>query len=169
MAKEEKPMIELERTYNVPLRRVFIRAPKWKRTRRASRALREFLVKHMKSDNVKIGKYLNLEIWKHGGKNPPHHVKVVATKDSEGLVKAELEGAPKAVVKAEKPKKDSKKEAKPKSSEEPKKEEKKPEPKAEENIGEKVPTEEKKAPEPKDDVKEVEALAKQVLKKGSTK
>ena len=110
--KQEKKKPVLERTYNVPLRKEFMKAPKWKRTPRAVKALKEFMIKHMKSDNVKIGKYANKELWKHGMKNPPHHIKVNAVKDDEGLVKVELVGAPKEEPKLEKPKKAEKKEKK---------------------------------------------------------
>ena len=116
----------LERTYNVPLRKEFLKVPKYKRAKKAVKALKQFLIKHMKSDNVKIGKYLNDEIWKHGIKNPPHHVKLNAVKDKEGLVTAELVGAPvekkeedeeKEETKEveEKPKVENKKEEKPKT------------------------------------------------------
>ena len=80
----------LERTYNVPLRKEYMKAPRWNRTKKAVTALRQFLVKHMKSENVLLSKELNEEMWKHGIKNPPHHVKVKATKDDKGVVKAEL-------------------------------------------------------------------------------
>ncbi len=85
---------EIKRKYNVPLRKGFIKAPNWKKTKKASKTLKEFLAKHMKTDidKVKIGKNLNEHIWKHGIRNPPHHVKVEAIKDKEGIVKAELEG-----------------------------------------------------------------------------
>ena len=112
----------LERTYNVPLRKEFLKVPKYKRAKKAVKALKQFLVKHMKSDDVKIGRYLNDEIWKHGIKNPPHHVKLNAVKDKEGLVTAELVGAP-----AEKKEEDEKKEETKKVEEKPKVEEKKEE------------------------------------------
>ena len=48
----------------------------------------------MKSENIKIGKHLNDELWKNGIKNPPHQVKVIVKKDSENVVHAELFGAP---------------------------------------------------------------------------
>ncbi|MBW2963660.1 60S ribosomal protein L31 [Candidatus Woesearchaeota archaeon] len=82
----------MERVYNVPLRREWLKAPKYQRGKKAVKALKEFLMKHMKSENVKIGKMANLEIWKHGIKNPPHHVQVKAVKDADGVVKAELVG-----------------------------------------------------------------------------
>ena len=82
----------LERTYNVPLRREFIKVPRYKRSKKAVTALRQFIMKHMKSDQVLIGKQANLYIWKDGIKNPPHHIKVSAVKDDEGVVKVELFG-----------------------------------------------------------------------------
>ena len=110
----------LERTYNVPLRKEFLKVPKYKRAKKAVKALKQFLVKHMKSDNVKIGKYLNDEIWKHGIKNPPHHVKLNAVKDEEGLVTAELVGAPVVEKKEEETKEEKKEEKVSPKKEEPK-------------------------------------------------
>jgi large subunit ribosomal protein L31e len=80
------------RTYNVPLRREFGKVQKYKRAKRALTALKTFLSKHMKSDNVKIGQTLNREVWKNGIKNPPHHIQVDVTKEDDGTVKAELKG-----------------------------------------------------------------------------
>lgn len=85
-------MAKLERTYNVPLRKGFINKPKHKRAKKATKTLKEFLEKHMKSDRIRIGQHLNHEIWKNGMKNPPHHVKVKAVKDEDGVVEVELEG-----------------------------------------------------------------------------
>ncbi|MFC1754659.1 50S ribosomal protein L31e, partial [Thermoproteota archaeon] len=85
-------MADLERTYNIPLRKEFRKVPKYKRAKKAMTAVREFLVKHMKSEEVLIGQEINMELWKDGIKRPPHHVKVTAIKDSEGVVRAELAG-----------------------------------------------------------------------------
>ena len=85
---------ELERIYNVPLRKESMKAARYVRAAKAARALREFLVKHMKSENVKIGKYLNQAILERGRKNVPHHVLVKAVKDKNNVVKAEIVGAP---------------------------------------------------------------------------
>ena len=92
--KKEEAKVVLDRAYTVPLRRKWVNVPKYKRAKKAVYALRTFLEKHMKSDEVKLGKYVNEELWKHGMKNPPHHIKVVAKKDDKGVVFAELEGAP---------------------------------------------------------------------------
>ena len=81
-----------ERTYIIPLRKEWLKSQKYKRSKKAMAALKEFLAKHMKSANVKIGNNLNLKIWEHGIKNPPHKVKVSVIKEDDGTVKAELFG-----------------------------------------------------------------------------
>lgn len=105
-----------EKIYTIPLRREFLKAPKYKRSKRAISAIRNFLIRHMKADEVKIGKYLNLEIFKHGRKNPPPRIKVKAVKDKikvkdkeMEIVKVELINAP-VEVKEEKIEKETKQE-----------------------------------------------------------
>src|SRR3989344_2330525 len=71
----------MERLYTIPLRKEFSKAPNYKRTSRAIKAIRDFIKKHMKNENVKIGKHLNLEMWKHGRKNPPPRIKVKAVEE----------------------------------------------------------------------------------------
>jgi len=151
----------LERIYTVPLRKEFMKAPKYKRAKKAVNALKEFLKKHMKSDNVKLGKNLNLEIWKHGIRNPPHHIKVTAIKDDDGLVKAELQGFEyKEMTKEEREKAEKKKKKeKPKEETEEKKEEK------EEKTEEEIKTEEKEAPKKEiEEIKEKEPEEKKEVK-----
>jgi len=46
----------------------------------------------MKSEDVRLMPELNIEIWKHGMKNPPSRVKVNVMKDDKGVVKAQLFG-----------------------------------------------------------------------------
>ncbi len=82
----------LERTYTIPLRKEWLKAPKYKRAKKTIAALKAFLKRHMKSDNVKLGTHLNLEIWKHGMKNPPGKVRVNVVKDDKNVVTAELYG-----------------------------------------------------------------------------
>lgn len=108
----------LERTYNVPLRKEYMKAPRWNRTKKAVTALRQFLAKHMKSENVLLSKGLNEEMWKHGIQNPPHHVKVKAVKDEKGVVKVDLFAAEKPASKKEKKEVKAKKAAKKESKEE---------------------------------------------------
>ena len=166
----------LEREYIVPLRRETRKAPNWKRTQKASKALRNFLVKHMKpldmdGKNVKIGKGLNDLLWKNGIRNPPHTVKLIAKKDDKGIVTADLIGVIKIGAKfynkpavKDKKKEEAKveKKAEAKEAEKPAKEEKKEEPKEEtketpkEEAPEKEEPKEEKAEEKKEEPKEVE-------------
>ena len=102
-------MAVLERTYNVPLRKEFQKAPMYRRAKKAVIALREFLARHMKASEVKLGPALNHLVWARGIKHPPHHVKVTATRAEDGVVRAELFGVKweekKAAPAEEKPKK----------------------------------------------------------------
>src|SRR3989338_8612422 len=82
----------LERIYNIPLRREYLKVPRWKRTKKAVVAVKEFLVRHMKSPDVKLEKELNHALWHHGIRNPPHYVKVTVRKDEKGIVRAALFG-----------------------------------------------------------------------------
>jgi len=88
-------MAELERTYIIPLRREWLRVPKYRRAKRAVHAVQNFLKRHMKAkdlENVKLGRFLNEAIWARGINNPPHKIKVNVNKDDKGLVFAELYG-----------------------------------------------------------------------------
>lgn len=94
-------MAKLERVYNIPVRKEFLRAPKHKRANRAVSAVRMFLQKHMKSEDVRLGNHINLAIWERGRKQPPHHVKVTAIKGDDNIVRAELFGIPVQEIKKE--------------------------------------------------------------------
>jgi len=109
-------MAKLERTYIIPLRKEWLKKPKYKRAKKAITAIKEFLVKHMKSSDIKLGKELNEAVWFRGIKNPPHKIKVNVVKDDEGKVTANLFG----VVAKEEGKKEEKKEAPEKKEEAPK-------------------------------------------------
>ena len=84
----------MEKVYTIPLRREFQKAPKYKYASKAMRALKNFLIKHTKSENIRIGKYLNQRIWQNGPKNPPSKVKVNVIKDKENIIHVELIDAP---------------------------------------------------------------------------
>jgi len=134
-----------ERTYNIPLRKEWLKVPSYARTQKAVRTVRIFIQKHMKNKDVVMGKYLNHELWKRGSQTSPHKVSVTAKtvedKDRK-YVKVELVGAPE-----EKPKEEKKKGLLQKlTGSEEKKEEK-----AEEKIEEKK--EETKIEKPKKETK----------------
>lgn len=83
---------DIKRTYTIPLRRGYCNTPRYKRTNKAVRVLKAFLVRHMKSEDIKLGKNLNEFIWAKGIRNPPSKVRVDVVKDKEGVVKVELVG-----------------------------------------------------------------------------
>jgi len=151
MAKKEAAKVELERVYNIPLRKEFQKAPMYKRAKKAGTALKEFIAKHMKTDleKISVGRHLNMKLWEKGIKRPPHHVKVTLKKLSDGKVEAEIVGAPVEKKEVKKEKEEKKEEAS-KKEEVPKPEEKeiKEDKPAEVNTGEKK-TEEKKVEEKK--------------------
>src|SRR3989344_4602489 len=90
-----------ERVYNIPLRKEIQKVAEWDRASKAVKATRKFLIRHMKSDDVKLGQHLNMELHAGGRKHPPHHVKV-NTYEEGGKVYAELVGAPVERIKEEK-------------------------------------------------------------------
>jgi ribosomal protein L31E len=109
--KETKSEAKIERVYNVPLRKEWLKAPMYKRAKKAGKALKEFLAHHMKVDikNVKVGSFANHKIWERGIRFPPHHIKVNVVKDEKGIVTAELAGIPVKVEHKKETKKEEKK------------------------------------------------------------
>ena len=87
-------MAAVERTLTINVRKQVMMVPAYRRAKKAVTAIRQHLQKHMKSDNVKLGKYLNLKLWEHGIKNPAMRITVVAKKDDKGIVTAELPSIP---------------------------------------------------------------------------
>jgi large subunit ribosomal protein L31e len=80
----------MERIYTIPLRRKTVKTVKYKRSSKAIKLVKEFLKKHMKSEEVKLSKELNEYVWAKGIKNPPARVKVKAVKDESGVVTATI-------------------------------------------------------------------------------
>ncbi len=103
-------MAASERTYTIPLRKGVMKSREYRRAKKAVSVIKDFIIRHSKSSDVKIGKHLNLKLWEHGIKNVPCRVKVDVVKDDKGTVTVELFGAPKE-VKKEKEAKKGKKEA----------------------------------------------------------
>ena len=84
-------MAELKREYVIPLRRKTKTAPKWRRSKKAVVVLKDFIRKHMKTEDVIVCSELNSFIWERGIKNPPGKVSVVA-------LKTEINGTEKTLV-----------------------------------------------------------------------
>lgn len=88
MAKKETSVSE-ERIYIIPIRREWLKVPRNQRGKRAVNVVRNFLSRHMHSDDIRLSQKLNERIWKSGIKKPPSKVKVkVSVKD--GIVTARL-------------------------------------------------------------------------------
>ena len=78
-------MVE-ERVYVIPLRDAWNSAYH-KRAKKAMRIIKEFTMKHMKVEKVKISTQVNHKIWERGNAHPPRKIKVVIKKeDKEALV-----------------------------------------------------------------------------------
>ncbi|MEK6807539.1 MAG: hypothetical protein AABX75_00775 [Nanoarchaeota archaeon] len=82
-----------ERVMILGLRKRFLIAPMWRRSKKAMNIITQQVLKHTKADEVKISKWLNEHIWAHGGKNPPGKVKIrvdVVTEKDRKIAKVEL-------------------------------------------------------------------------------
>ena len=77
-----------EHIYTIPLRDVK-KAPRWKRSTRAMTMIRDFLMRHTKSDYVLLDTAINEKVWKRGSQKPPSRIRVMVTWE-EDIVKAEL-------------------------------------------------------------------------------
>jgi large subunit ribosomal protein L31e len=85
MAEEE------EHVFTIPLR-VTKSVPRTKRSPRAIKAIKDYIVKHMKveEENVWVDPEVNEAIWKRGIQNPPKKLRVRALKLEEGEVEISL-------------------------------------------------------------------------------
>jgi large subunit ribosomal protein L31e len=148
--------------YIVPLRKKFLKTPKYKRAPKAIKALKKFVARNMKLRDrdlrkVKIDKYLNEEIWFRGIRKPPVKIKIKVKKIEDGNIRVELAEL------SERAKWKEKKEEKIKEEMKEKKEEKAK--KAEEEEKEEKPEEEKEE-KPEEEKKEEEEKEKATIEAG---
>jgi len=83
-----KTSIKIEREYTIPLRDKVRSVPRYKKTPKAVKTVKEFLARHMKIRDrdlkkIRIDSYLNEELWMRGIKKPVHKIKVKAVKDGD--------------------------------------------------------------------------------------
>jgi large subunit ribosomal protein L31e len=78
-----------EQIYIIPLREVQ-HTPRWERGKRAMKAIRNFLARHMKSEEIKLDQSINEAVWERGSHKPPSRIRVRAMKFEDGQVQAEL-------------------------------------------------------------------------------
>jgi len=79
---------KVERIYTVPLRKEWLKAPRYKRAKKTLRAIKEFMIRHMRlydkdMDKVKVDPWVNRAVWSRGMKNVPHKIIVKAVKDGD--------------------------------------------------------------------------------------
>jgi large subunit ribosomal protein L31e len=96
--KTENKTEKLEREYTIPLRKEWMKVPRYRKTNKAVKAVKEFLVRHMKIrdgdlNKIKVDRYVNELLWMRGVKNPPSKVKVKAIKEGD-IVRVELVDIP---------------------------------------------------------------------------
>lgn len=92
--KETTKQEKIEREYVIPLREKCRSVPRYKKTNKAVKSIKEFLARHMKIrdrdlNKIKLDIHLNEFLWARGIKNPPHKVKVKAVREGD-IVRAEL-------------------------------------------------------------------------------
>lgn len=80
---------ELERIYIIPLRDAY-EASRRRRAKRAINIIKEFAMRHMKTEEVKLSEGVNHLVWSRGIEKPPRRIKVVMRKDKEGVVEVML-------------------------------------------------------------------------------
>ena len=90
----KKPVVKtdnkIEREYVIPLRDKVRVVPRYKKTNKAVKTIKEFLVRHMQIrdrdlSKIKIDKYLNEALWARGIRKPPHKIKVKVTKENDSV------------------------------------------------------------------------------------
>ena len=86
--KTETKIEKIEREYIIPLREKSRPVPRYKKTPKAVKTIKEFLVRHMKIRDrdlkkIKIDPFLNEVLWFRGIKRHPHKIKVKVTKKGE--------------------------------------------------------------------------------------
>lgn|SRR5215208_654427 len=86
MSKTEE---SLSRVYTINLGKAWL-TPMYRRTDRVMNMVREFAIKNMKSDEVKIDQDLGRHIWARGKTNPPRKVRVKMVKDEDDIVTVSL-------------------------------------------------------------------------------
>ena len=79
----------MERVYVIPLRKVK-NVPRTIRSPRAVRYVKEFIGKHMKTEDIIIDASVNEKIWERGIQKIPPKIKVKAVKEEDGSVAVTL-------------------------------------------------------------------------------
>lgn len=159
-----------EREYTIPLRKEWRKVPRYKRAAKAIKAIKEFLVQHMRIYDrdlrkIKIDGYLNEFVWFRGIRKPPAQIKIKAVLDGE-FVRVGLAQLPDKLKfkKLREEKREKTAEESGKKKKELKKQEEKPEVKGSEESEEKKVEEEQKKSAVVEAGKEIEKTAAKQMK-----
>jgi len=92
--KTETKTDKVEREYVIPLRKETLKVPRYRKAEKAIKAIKEFLVQHMKIydrdlNKIRIDKYVNEQVWHRGIRKPPAKIKIKAIKEND-IVRVEL-------------------------------------------------------------------------------
>ncbi|MFP4524644.1 MAG: hypothetical protein ACLFO2_05060 [Candidatus Woesearchaeota archaeon] len=80
-----------QKSFTIPLRKEFQQSAPLRRTPRAVKAVKAYLKRHCKVDDVRLGARLNESLWVRGVRHPPARVSVDVSVE-DGVAKAELQG-----------------------------------------------------------------------------
>jgi ribosomal protein L31E len=89
MAENKSPQVERE--YTIPLKKQTLKVPRYERTSRAVKTIKQFVARHMKVPErdlkkVKLDVYFNNQLWIRGRKKPPAKIKVKVKRDGENII-----------------------------------------------------------------------------------
>jgi len=82
-----------ERTYTIPFYPKMNSIPRTKRAQKAMTLVKEFIMKHMKVEEVWIAQDVNEEIFKRGMQKPPRKITVRVEKADDDVVAVYLAGS----------------------------------------------------------------------------
>jgi len=101
MADKKETKTEVAKEFVIPLREKCRVVPRYKKTNKAVKTIKEFLVRNMKIrdrnlNKIKLDVHLNEFLWNRGIRYPPHKIKVKATPEGENI-RVELAEIPKKI------------------------------------------------------------------------
>ncbi len=85
MIMAEKAEKSIEKVYNIPLRKGWLSEPRQKRSNRAIRDIKAFVLKNTKTADAKLSAGVNEAVFERGFRKPPGKIKVEVTGDSESV------------------------------------------------------------------------------------
>ncbi len=79
-----------EKVYTIPLRKHWIKVSRIDRANTSVDFVKSYLLRHTKTEEIKISPLLNESLWVKGAKKPPAFAKIKVVKDEKGVVNAML-------------------------------------------------------------------------------